>query len=225
MIQSCPISVKGQLVLPTRTGKVLGGGSSINWMLWARGHKNDWDYFALEAGDPAWNYESVLNTYLRIEDWHGAPDPKYRGIGGPVFVEPAPNPNPIAPAMLDGARSVGIPTFDRATKDGRRDYAILLLLARLGLRAGEVAALNLEDIDWENACITVRGKGGRWSQMPLPVDVGEAIAQYLRLDRPSCDSRRVFIRSRLNLEKQIPGGKRAIRLRRNRTRLCHAAAS
>jgi site-specific recombinase XerD len=85
---------------------------------------------------------------------------------------------------------------DRATKDGRRDYAILLLLARLGLRAGEVAALNLEDVDWENARITVRGKGERWSQMPLPADVGEAIAQYLRLDRPPCDSRRVFIRSR-----------------------------
>ena len=55
--------------IPMSMGKVLGGGSSINWMHWARGHKNDWDYFALEAGDPAWNYESVLNTYLRIEDW------------------------------------------------------------------------------------------------------------------------------------------------------------
>jgi choline dehydrogenase len=81
-------------------------------MVWARGHKNDWDYFASEAGDPAWNYESVLNIYRRIEDWHGAPDPKYRGTGGPVFVQPAPDPNPIAPAMLEGARSVGIPTFE-----------------------------------------------------------------------------------------------------------------
>ena len=57
-------------------GKVLGGGSSINVMVWARGHKNDWDFFASEAGDPAWNYESVLNIYRRIEDWHGAPDPE-----------------------------------------------------------------------------------------------------------------------------------------------------
>lgn len=63
-------------------GLYWGGGSSINWMAWARGHKNDWDYFASEAGDPAWNYESVLNTYLRIEDWHGAPDPKYRDRRG-----------------------------------------------------------------------------------------------------------------------------------------------
>jgi choline dehydrogenase-like flavoprotein len=77
-------------------GKVLGGGSSVNVMVWARGHKSDWDFFASEAGDPAWSYESVLNIYRRMEDWHGAPDPKYRGAGGPVFVQPAPNPNPIA---------------------------------------------------------------------------------------------------------------------------------
>src|SRR5262249_24930452 len=64
-------------------GKGLGGGSSINAMIWARGHKSDWDFFASEAGDPAWSYESVLNIYRGIEDWHGAPDPKYRGTGGP----------------------------------------------------------------------------------------------------------------------------------------------
>jgi choline dehydrogenase len=89
--------------LPLNMGKVLGGGSSINAVGWARGHKNDWDFFAAEAGDTAWNYESVLNLYRRIEDWHGAPDPKYRGTGGPIFVQPAPDPNPIAPAMVEGA--------------------------------------------------------------------------------------------------------------------------
>jgi choline dehydrogenase len=98
--------------IPYSMGKVLGGGSSINAMAWSRGHKNDWDYFASEAGDKAWSYESVLNIYRRIEDWHGAPDPDYRGTGGPVYVQPAPDPNPIAPAALQGARSVGIPTFE-----------------------------------------------------------------------------------------------------------------
>ncbi len=93
-------------------GKVLGGGSSINVMLWSRGHKNDWDYFAAEAGDDAWSYAAVLDLYRRIEDWHGIPDPDHRGTGGPVFVQPAPDPNPIAPALLEAARSVGIPTFD-----------------------------------------------------------------------------------------------------------------
>ena len=78
---------------------------------------------------------------------------------------------------------------------GRRNYAILLLLARLGLRAGEVVALNLEDINWDASQMTVHGKGGRSTQMPLPADVGEAIAAYLRHGRPRCSSRRVFIRA------------------------------
>jgi choline dehydrogenase len=103
-------------------GRVLGGGSSINVMAWARGHKNDWDFFASESGDPAWNYDSVLNIYRRIEDWHGAPDPQYRGTGGPLFVQPAPDPSPIAPAMVEGARTAGIPTFEnhngRMMEDG-----------------------------------------------------------------------------------------------------------
>jgi GMC oxidoreductase len=91
---------------------VLDGGSSINLMVWSGGHKNDWDFFAAEAADTAWNYDAVLNIYRRIKDWHGPPDPKHRGDGGPVFVQPAPDPNPIAPAMVEGARSVGIPTFE-----------------------------------------------------------------------------------------------------------------
>jgi site-specific recombinase XerD len=82
---------------------------------------------------------------------------------------------------------------DRTTPLGRRNYAILLLLARLGLRAGEVVRLNLEDIDWENGRITVYGKG-KWAQLPLPADVARAIARYLRRDRPRCTCRRVFIR-------------------------------
>ena len=93
-------------------GKVLGGGSSINLMIWARGHKNDWDFFAEEAGDPAWNYESVLRIYRRIEDWHGASDPEYRGEGGLVHVEPGATSSSTALAMLEGARSVGIPTYE-----------------------------------------------------------------------------------------------------------------
>jgi integrase/recombinase XerD len=83
---------------------------------------------------------------------------------------------------------------DRQTTTGRRDYAILLLLARLGLRAGEVASLTLDDIDWDAGYITVRGKGGQWSQLPLPIDVGEAIALYLQNGRPPTTSRRVFMR-------------------------------
>jgi choline dehydrogenase len=98
--------------MPLPMGKVLGGGSSINLMVWSHGHKNDWDLFADEVGDTSWNYESVLNIYRRIEDWHGVPDSKYRSRVGPAFVQPAPDPKPVAPAMLEGARSIGIPTFE-----------------------------------------------------------------------------------------------------------------
>jgi choline dehydrogenase len=69
------------------------------------GSERDWDFFAKEARDTAWSYASVLKLYRRIEDWHGTPDPDYRGSGGPVFVQPAPDPNPIAPAMVEGERA------------------------------------------------------------------------------------------------------------------------
>jgi choline dehydrogenase len=98
--------------LPLGMGKALGGGSSINAMVWARGHKSDWDFFASETGDPAWGYESVLDIYRRIEDWQGAPDPRYRGTGGPVFVQPLQAPNPAAPALLERIRSLGIQIFE-----------------------------------------------------------------------------------------------------------------
>jgi len=79
----------------------------------------------------------------------------------------------------------------------RRDYAILLLLARLGLRSGEVARLNLEDIDWRNGFFSVLGKGGHSSQLPLPADIGKAIAAYLKNGRPRLSgSRRVFLRAK-----------------------------
>ena len=82
---------------------------------------------------------------------------------------------------------------DRHTATGRRDYALLLLLARLGLRAGEIVAMQLEDIDWRSGEILVRGKGLLYDRMPLPVDVGQALAVYLRHDRPSSKTRRVFV--------------------------------
>jgi choline dehydrogenase len=123
--------------VPLSMGRVLGGGSSINAMAWSRGHKNDWDFFASEAGDPAWSYESVLSIYRRIEDWHGVPDPNYRGTGGPVFVEAAPDPNPIAPAMVEGARWVGIPTFQNQNgrmMESEGGASIIDLRARDGKR-------------------------------------------------------------------------------------------
>jgi integrase/recombinase XerD len=87
---------------------------------------------------------------------------------------------------------------DRGTATGRRDFAMLTLLARLGLRAGEVAALRLDDISWRAGEITVRGKGSRAEQLPLPADAGEAITAYLRDGRPEPfeAARQVFLRAR-----------------------------
>ena len=84
--------------------------------------------------------------------------------------------------------------IDRSTSLGRRDYAVLLLLARLGLRASEVATLCLQDIDWQDGVLTIRGKARQRAQMPLPSEVGAAIGDYLQHGRPRSQSRRVFLR-------------------------------
>jgi len=88
-------------------------------------------------------------------------------------------------ALLDGC--------DRSSTVGRRDYAILLLLARLGLRAGEVTAIRLADIDWRAGELLVRGKGNRHERLPLPVDLGEAIVSYLG-SRPEDVGEVLFVR-------------------------------
>jgi len=83
---------------------------------------------------------------------------------------------------------------DQSNSTGQRDYTILLLLARLGLRAGEVVAMRLDDIDWETGILTVWGKGARKNRLPIPHDVGDALVTYLCHGRPCCSTRRVFVR-------------------------------
>lgn len=100
-------------------------------------------------------------------------------------------PQALTPAQL---RTL-LGSCDRRTPTGRRDYAIVLLLARLGLRSGEVARLSLDDIDWHIGELRVVGKGNRGESLPLPADVGAAITAYLRRGRPaSAEGRSVFLR-------------------------------
>jgi site-specific recombinase XerD len=101
-------------------------------------------------------------------------------------------PRAIAP---DQVRKL-LGQIDRSTVMGRRDYAVLLLLARLGLRSSEVASLRLEDINWSDGCLNVHGKNGRQLEVPLPTDVGEAIVAYLQGGRPRSTCRCVFLRSK-----------------------------
>ena len=84
-------------------------------------------------------------------------------------------------------------TSNRDGPQGRRDYAILLLLARLGLRAQEIASLRLEDVDWDAGELAIHGKGGGVERLPLPWEVGEALSRYLRAVRPACSTRQVFV--------------------------------
>ena len=101
-------------------------------------------------------------------------------------------PRSISPLQVDSL----LAQCDRRCAGGRRDYAVLLLLARLGLRAGEVVELTLEDLDWHEAAIRIRGPAQRCDRLPMPADVGTALVDYLRHGRPACAARNVFIRSR-----------------------------
>ncbi len=103
---------------------------------------------------------------------------------------------PLPRALEPGDVRLLFESCDRRTTFGRRDFAILSVLARLGLRAGEVVALELGDIDWRAGELVVRGKGPRIDRLPLPVDVGEAIADWLQQGRKSCECPNVFTRVR-----------------------------
>lgn len=101
-------------------------------------------------------------------------------------------PRAIAPEQVEQL----LASIDRQTAIGRRDYAVLLLLARLGLRACEVACLELDDIDWHTGALSVSSKSGRRNEFPLSPEVGSAITAYLQAGRPLCNSRRVFLRAK-----------------------------
>lgn len=129
----------------------------------------------------------VFLRYLHLAGWIGAPlvwaVPPVAGMGDRSL------PRGLDPADVKKLLS----TCDRRKIQGRRDFAILLLMARLGLRAGEVAALELDDIDWRAGHLVVRGKGSRQDVLPLPDDLGQALAAYLQR-RPRSEHRTVFLR-------------------------------
>ncbi len=102
----------------------------------------------------------------------------------------------LVKALDAGSVARLLASCDRRTNVGRRDFAVLTMLSRLGVRAGELAALQLADVDWRSGELLVRGKGSRQERLPLPSDVGEAIAGWLARGRPRCDSLFVFTRLR-----------------------------
>ena len=126
--------------------------------------------FLLQRGDIATNLAASIP---KVANWSFSGLPKY-----------------LSPAEVE----LLLETCNNETVDGRRTRAIVLFLARLGLRAGEVVHMTLDDIDWDAGELLIRGKGGRQDRLPIPADVGKALATYLRHVRPVCLSRRVFIR-------------------------------
>lgn len=118
-------------------GRVVGGGSSINATIWARPHKEDWAHWVEATGDTRWSHERALTIFKRMENWQGKADEHYRGRGGPVWVEPSQNPHPLAPAMLESCRSLGLTVYDdlngkREESDG--GFALMNHIIREGQR-------------------------------------------------------------------------------------------
>jgi site-specific recombinase XerD len=134
---------------------------------------------------------TTLRSFLRFLRQRGAIDTDLAAaLFGVSYWRWAHIPKWLPPDQVE--RLLG--SCDRRTPAGQRDYAILLLLARLGLRGGEVLALTLDDLDWERGEVLVRGKGQRFERLPLPKDVGAALVHYLRDVRPVCATRTVFVR-------------------------------
>lgn len=103
--------------IPEHTGRVVGGGSSINATIWSRPIKADMDHWADVTGDASWNYEASRDIFKRMENWQGTPNPEFRGTGGPVWVQPAHGVLPLVTATLKAVAQVGLPLTDDLNTD------------------------------------------------------------------------------------------------------------
>jgi site-specific recombinase XerD len=136
---------------------------------------------------------SALRSFLQYARVRGAVK---RDLAAAVPVVPNWSLSTIPRAIgADQVRQL-LQSIDQSTALSQRDYAILLLLARLGLRAGEIVTLELDDLDWHAGQLTVRGKSGQRNELPLLPDVGKALATYLQHGRPQSGNRRVFLRAK-----------------------------
>jgi integrase/recombinase XerD len=171
------LSQKGSLALETLDAETIGA------FLMER--------IAYRSSEPARLLSVALRSLLRFLFLHGK-TPRDLTPAVPMVrtYRQSGVPSVLSPEEVESVLSA----IDRSTTRGRRDYAILLLLARLGLRASEIMSLELSDIHWRTGEIVVRGKGPRLDHLPLLADVGEAIALYLRKDRGTSASRRLFLR-------------------------------
>ena len=150
--------------VPEYTGRVIGGGSSINATIWARPFKADLDHWAAETGDPRWGYEHGLRLFKSIENWRGTPDPAFRGEGGPVWVQPAADPLPMATACLGAFRELGLPVLDDL--NGEREitgegFAYMNQIIKHGRRHSMARAFLYPVLAQENVTVLVNTQVNR----------------------------------------------------------------
>src|SRR6218665_2529650 len=147
---------------PFPMGKVLGGGSSINGLVWARGHKNDWDSWAEQTGNAAWNYENVLKIYRRIENWTGPAHERLRGTGGLVHVSlPVAPINPVAPALIEAAGDFRMPQaggLNAETMEGDGGAGMPNLIVKDGRRVSMAAAYIHPFLDRPNLTVLLHAE-------------------------------------------------------------------
>ena len=154
-----------------------------------------------EAGS-AKHLVSALRSLLRYLHLEGKAPDLVAAVPGVAGWRGGSLPQGLEPGQVSRL----LTSCDRDTVVGRRDYAMLRLLARLGLRRCEVARLELGDLDWERGEVVIRGKGDRQERLPLPTDVGEAVTDYLTRGRPRVECRRLFIRVHAPLNGLSSGG-------------------
>jgi integrase/recombinase XerD len=170
----------------------------------------------------------TIKAFLRYAFLTGLIDRDLTGAAMPVKSHP---PSMLPIGISRSQTTALLAACDRGTVVGRRDYAVVLLLARLGLRAIEVARLELADIDWSHGEIIVRGKGHRDERMPLPTEVGQALVDYLMRSRPTDapELRTVFLAARAPRRPMdrvtVSDARPGLPTRRDRTHWCAPAAA
>jgi choline dehydrogenase len=133
-----PSPATGGRVIPMPRGRVLGGSSAINAMLWYRGHPSDYDRWA-ELGATGWDYRALLPYFIKSEDWQGGAS-EQRGSGGPMRIETSPDPHPIALALLDAAAELGLPVIEDPNGASNEGAALSNLMVRGGRRCSTAVA-------------------------------------------------------------------------------------
>ena len=145
-------------------GRVVGGGTSINATIWARPFKADLDHWADITGDRAWGYEHGLEIYRQIEDWQGDADAHYRGTGGPVWCQPAHDPSPLVPALLEAATQIGhtvLPDQNGAREESTGGFALMNQIIRDGRRHNMAKAFLYPVLAQQNITVLTRAHVNR----------------------------------------------------------------